>query len=296
MKKLIIIILILSIQVLAYTIPNKDLYKGAVSGNIALIKSALNRGADINARFQAGFTAVSLAVWTGKINVVKYLISRGADINIGGTYKKTALMISTYKGFYNIASLLVSKGAKINARDVHKVPALIVACKHGRMNFIRLFIKKGAKINVRDKMGKTPVMYAAWFGHFDAVKYLVNKGAKAGILDKTQNSARSYANKNRHYKIAKYLFFVELKQANPIIRAALIGSLKKIKNAVKKGYDINHKSINGSTALIISTGKRRNKIIFYLLKKGARTNIQNNSGITALSIACVSGNLKAVKY
>src|SRR3712207_2495053 len=71
---------------------NEKLWEAARSGDAAAVRALLERGADVNARFRYGQTALFKAAERGHVEVVKLLLERGADPNVKDTfYGETAL-------------------------------------------------------------------------------------------------------------------------------------------------------------------------------------------------------------
>ena len=64
---------------------NEQLYEAARKGDAAEVKAALDKGADVNAKFRYGATALFKAAERGNTEVVKLLIERGADVNVKDT-------------------------------------------------------------------------------------------------------------------------------------------------------------------------------------------------------------------
>lgn len=58
------------------------------------------------------------AVTEGDIHLVKSLLDSGADPNVQGKNKNTALISASEKGFTNIVKLLLGRGADPNLRDI----------------------------------------------------------------------------------------------------------------------------------------------------------------------------------
>jgi ankyrin repeat protein len=111
------------------------LFKAAIEGDVARVRTLLNQGADVNARNRTGVTLLMSAVSIesryeeGKIDhgkVVGLLLSRGADVNATDRVVQTALMkaltghASEWKvigATTQIVRLLLAHGAKVNAMD-----------------------------------------------------------------------------------------------------------------------------------------------------------------------------------
>src|SRR4030095_1581284 len=115
--------------------PLDALFKAAIDGDVARVRSLLNQGADINVRNRAGETLLMSAVSIesryeeGRIDhskLVSLLLSRGAEVNATDKVGQTALMkaltghASEWKvigATTQIVRLLLAHGAKVNAKD-----------------------------------------------------------------------------------------------------------------------------------------------------------------------------------
>jgi serine/threonine-protein phosphatase 6 regulatory ankyrin repeat subunit B len=86
--------------------PNEDLFDAVESGDLELAKSALDRGADVNAVNSYCDTALMRASQYGYTNIVKLLLNRGANVNIKTDNGWTALMIASDYGYQGIVDLL----------------------------------------------------------------------------------------------------------------------------------------------------------------------------------------------
>jgi ankyrin repeat protein len=97
---------------------NEQLYEAARKGDAAEVKSLLDKGADVNAKFRYGATALFKAAERGNTEVVKVLIERGADVNVKDTfYGATALSWALQKGHTGVILAILSKSAE-EAGDV----------------------------------------------------------------------------------------------------------------------------------------------------------------------------------
>ena len=74
---------------------NDQLFEAVRKGDAAAVTALLDKGADVNAKFRYGQTALFKAVERGHTNVVKVLLDRGADVikfaTTGGVNSGTAL-------------------------------------------------------------------------------------------------------------------------------------------------------------------------------------------------------------
>lgn len=89
---------------------NNQLFEAARVGDAALVASLLDKGADVNAKFRYGTTALFKAAERGHANVVKLLLDRGADATIQDTfYSATAMTWALNKGHAEVVKLLLDK-------------------------------------------------------------------------------------------------------------------------------------------------------------------------------------------
>ncbi|HKG47431.1 MAG TPA: ankyrin repeat domain-containing protein [Pyrinomonadaceae bacterium] len=97
---------------------NDQLFEAVRKGDAAAVTAALDRGADVNAKFRYGATALFKAAERGNADVTKVLLDRGADVNVKDTfYRATALSWALQNDHFNVVTLLLQKGAE-GAEDV----------------------------------------------------------------------------------------------------------------------------------------------------------------------------------
>lgn len=91
---------------------NDQLYEAVRKGDAAAVTAALDRGADVNAKFRYGTTALFKAAERGNADVAKVLLDRGADVQVKDTfYGATALSWALQNDHLNVVSMLLAKGA-----------------------------------------------------------------------------------------------------------------------------------------------------------------------------------------
>ena len=90
---------------------NDELFEAVRNGDVAAVTSALDRGADVNAKFRYGSTALFKAAERGHAPVVKILLDRGADVKVKDTfYGATAITWALENDHFEVVKLLLAKG------------------------------------------------------------------------------------------------------------------------------------------------------------------------------------------
>ena len=88
---------------------------------------------------------------------------------------------------------------------------------------------------------------------------------------------------------------VPVQENKALLEAALQGNEDAVRQALKKGAQINVRDRNGKTALILAAENGHLPIIQLLLDKGADINMKAYNGKTALSVAAAQGHEKVVE-
>ena len=76
----------------------------AYNGLESAVQQLIERGADVNAATDDGYTALIYAAYSGHAKIVKELIERGADIDATNNYGSTALIYAAHKVISNYYS------------------------------------------------------------------------------------------------------------------------------------------------------------------------------------------------
>lgn len=135
---------------------------------------------------------------------------------------------------------------------------LMSAAWYGNIEMMKLFVARGANPRRANRNGEQPLQLAAWNGHLEAVKWLLDNGA---VLNRDGNywGALHYAVFNGHKELARYL--------------------------VERGANVNARSPNGSTPLMMAAREGREELARFLLESGADTRAKNDWDDTALTLA-----------
>src|ERR671916_428692 len=86
---------------------NDQLYEAVRKGDVAAVTAALDKGADVNAKFRYGATALFKAAERGHTEVAKVLLDRGANVKVKDTfYGATAMTWALDNDHFEIVNLL----------------------------------------------------------------------------------------------------------------------------------------------------------------------------------------------
>jgi ankyrin repeat protein len=119
---------------------NDQLFEAVRKGDAAAVTAALDRGADVNAKFRYGTTALFKAAERGNAEVTKVLLARGADVNVKDTfYRATAMSWALQNDHLDVVRLLLEKGAE-GADDV-----LMSGVQEGKEDVVKMALEN-AKI------------------------------------------------------------------------------------------------------------------------------------------------------
>jgi ankyrin repeat protein len=89
-----------------------DLINAAKNGDLALVKSLIAAGVDMNAKNNVGYTALIFASQQGHVEVVRALLAAKADMNAKDNDDMTALIRASQGGHDEVVKLLRQAGAK----------------------------------------------------------------------------------------------------------------------------------------------------------------------------------------
>ena len=117
---------------------NDQLWEAARQGDAAAVTALLDKGAEVNARFRYGTTALFKAAERGNTEVVKILLSRGADANVKDTfYGATAMTWALSNKHVEVVRFLLEKSPE----SVNEV--LMTGVRGGNAELVRVALDRG---------------------------------------------------------------------------------------------------------------------------------------------------------
>ena len=117
---------------------NDQLWEASRTGNLAVVTSLLDQGADVNAKFRYGTTALFKASERGHTEIVKLLLARGADPTVKDTfYGATAMTWALQNNHFGVVRALLEK----DASGVGAV--LTTGAREGKAELVEIAIARG---------------------------------------------------------------------------------------------------------------------------------------------------------
>ncbi len=256
-----------------------------------MVTTALPRG---------GLTALMLAARQGARDGVLALIESGAPLDTGDPDGTTALNVAIINAHYDVAALLVEKGADLNAADAAGMTPLYAAVDmvrqdpmvnrplpkpSGRLkatDVIALLLERGANANATLRRpllmrqhnggdaqlgeGATPLMRATKAAEIEVMRQLLRGGADPRLRTKNGTTALTLAVARGGRGVS---------EETAVSATALL---------LDSGADLHAVNDSGQSALHLAVG-RGDRIVTFLVERGARLDVKDTFGRTALDVA-----------
>ena len=117
---------------------NDQLFEAVRKGDAAAVTALLDKGADVNAKFRYGTTALFKAAERGHVEVVKVLLARGVDVKVKDTFYQTTAMNWALDGKHvDIVRLLLEKNGDA-AEDV-----LMTGIQESNEEYVKMALDRG---------------------------------------------------------------------------------------------------------------------------------------------------------
>ena len=277
----------------------------AAEGNVEVLDTLIEAGADFRTPLDSGFTPLLFAVREGRIGAVKTLLKAGADVNevvkvrarpklpeegarplAAGT---TPLLIATTNAHFELAAqLLAAAIVRVRKPGVgDNDPAPEGSGTMTSLEFVKQLVQHGANVNARmtkranltntrfSEIGATPYLLAAVTADAELMKTLADLGADPSLTNNEGSTSLMAA--------------AGLGTRSPGEDAGTEDEvIEAMELALALGADVNAVDKHGETAMHGAAYKNLPGAVKFLAAKGARIDVwnrKNEFGWTPLTIA-----------
>ena len=273
------------------------LHYAAQGGDTDIISLIHTRFHNIESKTSQGCTPLMVAASSGKLHAVQWFLEKRASVNCENNRGWNSLHFAAQGGDTDIIDLIHTHFPNIESKTGQGCTPLMVAASNCKLPAVKWFLEKGANVNCEDNrewntlhhaaqggdtdiidlihthlpniesktdVGSTPLMVAAISGKLDGVKWFLEKGATVNFED------------DRGW--------------NTLHFAAQGGDAGIISLIYPHLPDVESKTADGQTPLIIAVAFGKRPAVKYLLEKGANPLAEDNNGLNSLFYASLCGS------
>ena len=221
---------------------------------------------------------------------IALIIAKGADVNARNNAGDTALHLAVAKDYRGQGETLLLSKADIFSSNVRGESPLSIALTAPGGPIDWLF--NATTMAARDANGDAPLHHAARRNLDKAVEFLVQKGAPLEAANTAGETALHQAVKADAAAATRALIALGASLSardamgdTPLHSSVLWTARKCMPIVVQGGADLNARDYAGETALHQAVRKRDREALKFLLAKGADPDTRDNRGTTPLAIA-----------
>mgnify|MGYP000079041106 CR=1 FL=1 len=266
-----------------------QLHSAERDSNVTEMKLTLPRGFSVDSRNATGRTLLMNAALNGNVQAVKSIMKRGADPSLMDNRGWNTLHHAAQGGDTDVISLIHTHLPNIESKTGEGYTPLMVAAFCGKLHSVKWFLEKGATVACEDKTGRntlhhaaaggdtdiislihthlpniesktgegyTPLMVAAFCGKLHLVKWFLEKGATVTSVGSNRWNVLHFAAQGGDPDtidlILTHLPDIESKTADgetPLIIAVLHGKLQGVKCLLERGANPSAKDNDGQDSL-----------------------------------------------
>lgn len=194
-----------------YVMQQKNIIDDVRGNNIAAVKSALEKGVEVNTRDKKGRSLLLLATIEKHLEMARLLVSYKADVNLQDNQLDSPFLYAGASGQTDLVRLFLENGARFDLFNRYNGTALIPACERGHVETVKILVKiKGFPVNHVNRLGWTALMEAVILGngtrkYQEIVQILKDSGADLTIPDHSGKTPLQHAESLGFREIAQIL-------------------------------------------------------------------------------------------
>ena len=296
-----------------------DFLFSAATGATKVAAFLVEKGADVNATDEDGWTPLHMATYHGYNDEISLLlISLEANVNAKDNYGWTPLLRAHYSeaGREKVVAALLDAGAHIHAKtsdgrssfDLAKGGELAILKRHQESLLSHLSSLDSSKLGLYRALsptkvndsGITDLHLASLRNNQEIAKALLLAGADVGARDQHGNTPLHAAAENDARDVAIELISVgaDIDKKNkdgftPLHDAAQMNAKDIARVLIDMGADVHSKDGSGSTPLHFAVQNNTKEVAVLLLAAGADIHAKDNGGRTPLHKTTYTDAFKA---
>jgi ankyrin repeat protein len=230
----------------------------------AAVRALIDAGADVDGADVDGTTPLIYAAHFADRDTVAALLEAGADPNAKNRYGVAALHEAALVADEALVETLLAAGAEVDLALPEGETPLMLAARTSGVGAVKALIDHGANVNVVERwQGQTPLMYAAAHDRGEVAAALIAGGAALDAkTPRNELPARLPA--------ARFNVEFPLGGMTPVLLAARQGAVHALRVLVDAGADIDAKTPEGFSALVLAIHNLHYDAAKLLIEAGAR--------------------------
>lgn len=253
-----------------------DLTHHAARGDVAKVRSLLEKGADPNERNSTDWTALHRVATRGSPEMARLLKSFGANLEAEDSLRETPLITACRFENAVLVPVLLELGANVNHVGKEKHTALFYAISSMKdLSTVQILIAAGADPNETYAYGDNPFLIAVSAQEPSVVNYLMPLTEDVARINKHGVCALHFAAGYNDVDLLDKLLVrgVDINFSTPwggtaLMRAAADNCVDAVRFLLSHGADLSMRSENGETAELLAE-RRDNQEVLEILRNHA---------------------------
>ena len=279
------------------------LMNAALNGNVQVVKSIIKREADPSLMDNRGLNTLHYAAQGGNTDIISLIHTHLPNIDSKTREGDTPLMLAALNGKLRAVKWFLERGATVACEEKRGWNTLHHAAQGGDTDIISLIHTHLPNIDSKTGEGDTPLMLATLWGKLHAVKWFLEKGATVACENNVGWNTLHYAAQGGDTDIISlihtHLPNIESKTGNgytPLMVAASRGELLAVKWFLEKGATVACEDSRGWSMLHHAARGGDTDIISLIHTHLPNIDSKTGEGDTPLMLATLWGKLHAVKW
>ena len=275
-------------------------------GNIKLLEELKEKGAEVN--HSDNSTALINAVQSEDVDCFKFLVnSCAANVNLPNSNGETALHYACFLGQAEMVRVLVENKVDVHAMSNNNISAFNYSMFSTYPEIALKVLEEGGAV---EKKSHVPLAFSLVNKH-DKPKILgalLNKGGVESLHDEKGNTLAHLVVQFQRDKCTDLLLTampelfdaINAEGQLPLHMAALLGGAKIVeKILMARRVEIEHQlftvDAQGRTAAHYAAASVKPEALSILLEAGADIEVEDSNGLSALTLACVTGTAENIR-